>query len=95
MTDMPPFTPRNVAKFVIKTTVQLKTASLVRTAIADRTSLETTDTPVVLTGSVVGWYVGHKVKPVTDKTVDKIADFAVAKRSKRQARKSEKHTETE
>jgi len=90
----PPFTPRNVTKFVVRAAVQFKVAALTRDAIAEHTSLESTDFPVLLGGSVVGWYVSDKVKPYTDLAVDKTADFIVEKREKRQARKSEKKTET-
>lgn len=95
MTDMPPFTPRNVTKFVIKSSVQFKTAALTRTAIAARTSLESNDLPVVVAGGVVGWYVSEKVSPVTDRAVDTTADFVISKRAHRRARKSAKKSETE
>lgn len=93
--ENPPFTPRNVAKFVVRAAVSVKAANLTRTAIADHTPLETTDTPVVIAGSLVGWYVGDKVRPYSDRAVDKTADFIAAKRQKRQDRKSKKTTETE
>lgn len=95
MNEMPPFTPRNVVKVVAKATVQLKTAYFTRNAIADHTSYETTDTPVILVGGLVGWYVSEKTQPYTDLAVDKTADFINNQRAKRQARKSEKKTETE
>jgi len=94
MTDMPPFTPRNVAKMVVRATIQIKTAAFTRDAIANHTAFEATDTPVILVGGVTGWFVSEKVKPYTDLAVDKTADFVIDKREKRQARKSAKKTET-
>ncbi|MGG6498823.1 UNVERIFIED_CONTAM: hypothetical protein NY603_38430, partial [Bacteroidetes bacterium 56_B9] len=79
----------------VRMTVQIKTTNFTRQAIADHTAMETTDTPVMLASSVVGWYVADKVKPHTDLAVDKTADFINAKREKRQARKSAKKSETE
>lgn len=95
MNEMPPFTPRNVAKMVAKATVQLKVAAFTRNAIAEHTSLEATNTPVVLASGVFGWYVSEKTAPITDLAVDKTADFVTNQREKRQARKSAKKTETE
>jgi hypothetical protein len=91
MTDQPPFTARNVSKFVVRMTVQLQTANLVRNTIADHTSMEATDTSVAIAGGVVGWFVADKLKPVTDLSVDKTADFITATRTKfsRKSKKSE------
>lgn len=91
MNDLPPFTPRNVAKMVVKTAVQLKTAAVTQRAIADHSSLESTDIPVRITGALVGWYVSEKVKPYTDLAVDKTADFVVEKRENRRIKKQKKN----
>lgn len=93
MNDMPPFTPRNVAKMVVTTTVQLKTAAMTQRAITDHTALESTNIPVRLTSGVVGWYVSHKVKPYTDLAVDKTADFVNEKRENRRIKKQKKRNQ--
>jgi hypothetical protein len=94
MTPEAPLAPRNVAKFVVTTTIHVAVASPVRSAIADRTSASSTDIPVVVAGALVGYYASNAVKPLTDKMVDKTADFVNAKREARKARRSEK-TENE
>lgn len=94
-TELPPFTPRNVAKFVVKSTISVTVASRTRRAIADHSAFETTDTPVIVGAAVVGWYVSEKVRPVTDKAVDKTFDFASAKRDALRARRAEKSQKTE
>jgi hypothetical protein len=91
MNDMPPFTPRNVAKFVVTTTIQLKTAVVTQHAIADHTTLESNDITVRVAGGVVGWGVSRVVKPYTDLAVDKTADFVSEKRENRRIRKQKKN----
>lgn len=88
MNDRPPFTPRNVAKFVVTTAVQVKTSMMTRQFVASHSAFESTDTPVVVGAAVVGWYVSEKVKPVTDKAVDQVADFIVEKRDDWRDRRS-------
>jgi len=87
MKEMPRFNPRNVAKFVVKTTIQIKTAAFTRAAIANHTSYEKTDTSVQVAGGVVGWYVAEKAEPYTDQAVDKTADFVAEQRAKHKASK--------
>lgn len=82
-----PFTARNVAKFVVKAAVHSKVAQLTEDAIIDYTRFEEDDKIVDISSHVVGWYVSDKLKPVTDRMVDKTADFIVAKRAKRAAKK--------
>lgn len=84
------FTPRNVAKFVVKSIVAAKTAQITEDALVDYTSLEEDSMAVDITGAVVGWYVSDKLKPVTDAAVDKTADFIAAKREARKAKKNAK-----
>lgn len=91
MTDQPDFTPRNVAKYVVQATVQFRTAKLVKTTMVDHTNFESDSNTVTLVSNVVGWGVAAKLKPHTDKLVDKTADFVADKRAKRQAKKAEKH----
>jgi len=86
-------TPRALTKFAVKMTIQVKTAALTRQAIADNTVYETTDTPVVVVGAVVGLIVAEKAKRYTDVAVDKTFDFVTEKLEARKAKKSAK-TET-
>ena len=87
MNDLPEFTPRNVAKMLVTSAVQIKTTALTQRAIADHTSFETTALPVRLVGGVVGWGVASKVRPYTDRAVDKTADFVIEKRENRRIKK--------
>ncbi len=89
MTNLP-FTARNVTKFVARSIVAAKTAQLTAEAIADHTEYETDDTIVEIGSGVVGWYVAHKLQPVTDAVVDRTADFVTAKREARKAKKNAK-----
>lgn len=95
MIDMPDLsTPRGLAKFVVTTTIQVKTSMVTRQAIADHSSADSTNLPVVVVGAVVGMYVSGLAKPYTDKAVDKTFDFVIAKRDARRTKKSQK-TETQ
>jgi|tagenome__1003787_1003787.scaffolds.fasta_scaffold20840676_2 hypothetical protein len=84
------FTPRTVAKFVLKSIVAGKTAQLTEHLITDYTRFDEDDMIVDITGGVVGWYVSDKLKPVTDAIVDKTADFVTAKKESRKAKKTAK-----
>lgn len=95
MTDQPDFTPRNVAKYMVQATIQFRTAKLVKNAIVDHTNFEKDNTPVTLVSNVVGWGVSAKLKPHTDRMVDKTADFIADKREKRQAKKAKKKNDQE
>jgi hypothetical protein len=86
------FTPRNVAKYVAKSIVYLKVTQITEDAITDYTRFEEDDLVVRIVPKVVAWAVSDKLKPVTDKVVDKTADYIVAKR---EARASKKDNTTE
>lgn len=85
---MDAFTPRNVAKFVAQAIVAGKTAKLTEKAITDHTRFEEDDMIVDIGGHLVGWYVSSKLKPVTDAAVDKTADWYIAQKEKRAAKKT-------
>jgi hypothetical protein len=87
-----PFTPRNAAKFVVKAVVHFQTAKAVETVMVDYTRFEEDDMIVDISGHLVGWYVSDKLKPLTDKAVDKVADKIVERRAKK-ADKQESTTE--
>lgn len=86
---MPDFTLRNVAKYAVTALIHGNVAKQTETAITDHTRFEEDDIVVDISAHVVGWYVSHKVKPYTDKAVDKTADFIVAKREARKAKQTE------
>lgn len=74
------FTSRNVAKFVVRTTIALQTSKLVKKPITDHTQFEEDDNVVTIATGLIGWYVSDKLKPYTDSMVDKTADWIVARR---------------
>jgi hypothetical protein len=81
------FTARNVAKFVVQAVIAQKATDLTEDAIVDHTQFEEDDMIVTIGSRVVGWYVADKLKPYSDKAVDRTADFIVAKREARKAKK--------
>lgn len=90
MTDSPDFTPRNVAKYAVQATIQLRVTKLAKDTITDHTQFDSGNPVVKISSHVIGWGVAAKLKPHTDKVVDKTADFVVDKREKRQAKKAQK-----
>lgn len=88
-----PFTARNAAKFVVKAVVASKTKQVAEDVIVDYTQFEEDDTVVTISGTLIGWYVSDKLQPVTDKMVDKTADFIARKREERAAKKAAKENE--
>lgn len=78
---MDDFTPRNAVKFVARSFVAYQTGKLAEQTITDHTQFEEDDFVVDITGTVIGWYVSSKLKPVTDGAVDRVADFIAAKRA--------------
>lgn len=79
---MDAFTPRNVAKFVTTTGIKFYVAGLTHNAIIDHTRFDEDDKIVDITSAVVGWGVADKLKPHTDKIVDKVADKVSERRAK-------------
>lgn len=90
---MPPFNARNVAKFIAKSIVAMKTAQLTAETVADHTRFEEDDIVVDVGSKVVGWYIGEKFQPVTDKIIDTAADFVSDQNAKRKAKKDTKKEE--
>lgn len=84
---MDQFTPRNAAKFVVTTIIKVKTAQKTEDLITDYTQFEEDALVVDIAGGLVGWWVGDRLKPYTDKVVDKTADFIVAKREQMKEKK--------
>lgn len=90
MEDRPEFTPRNVAKYLVQGTIQIRVTKLAKNVISDHTRFERDSTPVGLAANVIGWGVSARLKPHTDKMVDKTADFVIVQRVKLQDKKSKK-----
>lgn len=84
---MEAFTPRNVAKYVAKTLIAAKAAQLTEDAITNHTRFDDDDKIVNIGSGLVGWYVSDKLKPYSDKMVDKAADKIVELRANRAAKK--------
>lgn len=80
---MPPFTARNVAKFVVKTIVAQKAADITEDAMVNHTRFDEDDLIVNIGSKTVGWYISDKLQPYTDKIVDKTADYVATKRNKK------------
>lgn len=84
------FTPRGVAKFSVSFIIKAKVAKKTAHFISERTSLESDSIAVGLGSALVGNFVGQSLRPLTDKMVDKTADFITQKRDERKSNKSEK-----
>jgi predicted transcriptional regulator len=84
------FTAQNVAKYVAKAIIHGAVAKQVQNTIVNHTDFDKDSTTVEITSHVIGWYVSHKLKPVTDKMVDTTADYISEKRAKRTAKKTTK-----
>lgn len=82
-----PFTARNVAKHVVSSVVMIKATNLARDTTVDYTRFEEDDMIVKIGSGVFGWGVASKVRPYTDRAVDKTADFIAKKRAERAAKK--------
>lgn len=96
MLESPAFTPRNVAKYAVKTVVHFQVARITHIQIVEHTSLDDDSKIVDAASHIVGWGVSDALKPRTDQMVDYVADKVAARRAKKQAKKSEKSTtETE
>lgn len=86
----PDFTPRNVAKFAVTFVIKAKVTKFAKDLAEDYTSHTSDDMIVKLGANVVGWGVSAKLMPLTDKVVDKTADFIVDKREQRKKDKDQK-----
>jgi len=87
------FTARNVAKWVLKSVVAIKTTELVANTAADHTSFDKDDLVVKIGAGIVGWGVSARLQPYTDALVDKTADFAVTQWSNRNSKKDNPENE--
>lgn len=91
---MEAFTARNIAKYLVCAAIHRQVASATETAITNHTRFEEDDTIVELTSHVVGWGVSVKLKPWSDRIVDRTADFINEKRAAQAAKKDIQSEET-
>lgn len=91
MTDE--FTPRNLAKDAVSSAISMKVSQLTRNAVADYTRFDQNTIAVKIGSGMVGGIVANKLKPATDKMVDKTANFIAKKREARKAKKNTPKTE--
>jgi hypothetical protein len=82
--------PRNVAKWLILSAIDLKTTQFVRDAADNYTRFNRDSTAVNLGAGAVGMVVAHACMPVADKIVDTSANFIAEQRAKRSAKKNAK-----
>ena len=82
------FTARNVAKWVANSIITVKVADIAADTITGYTRFEEDSLTVKLGSGAIGWFVASRLEPVTDKVVDKAADFISEQRTKRQAKKN-------
>lgn len=90
MLDPTDFTARNIAKWVARSIVAIKTADVVANTTASHTNFANDALVVRLGAGIVGWGVSNAVGSVTDVAVDKTADFLTEKWNSRQAKKNDK-----
>jgi hypothetical protein len=83
------FTPRGVTKFIVKSAIALKAKQVATDMVVDYTRFEKDDYVTKIGSDIVGGYVAYKLKPVTDKVVDKTFDFVAAKKKKYDDKKNQ------
>lgn len=88
-------TPRTVAVYLIQGAISMKVTQMSRDAMVENTRFEKDDMIVKLGSGAIGMVAGGIAKPHTEKAVDKIADYIVAKREARNAKKAQKENTTE
>jgi len=90
MLDPTDFTARNIAKWVARSIVAIKTAEVVTNTTANNTNFEKDAMIVKIGAGIVGWGVSNACGSLTDIAVDKTADFLTEKWNNRQAKKNDK-----
>jgi hypothetical protein len=79
---------RDVTKWIVISIVDLKTTDVTANTISNDTRFDKDDLIVKLGSGAVGMVVAAHVKPVTDKMVDKSADFVIEQWRKRRPKKT-------
>lgn len=74
------FTPRNVAKYVVKAVIHTQVQQFAKDQISDHSRFDNDDMIVKIPSHLIAWYVSDKLKPYTDRVVDTTADFIAEKR---------------
>lgn len=88
------FTVRNASKMVVSTAVHMTVSHLTQNALRNYTPIQG-DKTVFMAGNLAGWSASANTTPFTDKLVDKTADFIIAKRAERKAKKTEEAAKNE
>jgi hypothetical protein len=91
--NTPLYLTRSVAKWVVVSIIDVKTTQLTADAIADHSKYDKDDLLVRVGAGAVGFVVSARLKPVTDKMVDKATDFAHEQWTKRKSKKTAKNEE--
>lgn len=87
------FTARNVAKHAAQFAVSTVVGKTIASGLKSYTRIDPDSTAVEFGIGVVAWGIGDRLSPLTDKLVDKTADFISTKRANRKAKKDQKTTE--
>lgn len=82
-----PFAPRAIAKTAVNILITAKVSDVASDVMVDYTALEEDSKTVQISSGLIGLYIASKLDPITDKIVDKTADFIVAANNKRKDKK--------
>lgn len=85
--------PRQVAKWLVVSAIDLKTTQIAANTVDNYTGFDKDSLAVKLGTGAIGMVVAANLKPVTDKYVDKAADFINLKRMEFVTKKNEKKKE--
>jgi hypothetical protein len=83
-----PFTARNAAKYVVHFVIAAKVGKTAAKAVENYVGFDKDNLIVEGSTSLLGWAVADRLSPITDKAVDKAADFIAEKRAKRASKKN-------
>ena len=87
--------PRNVAKWLLASVIDIKTTQFAADTADNYTRFEKDDLIVKLGAGAIGMVVAANLKPYTDKIIDTGADFIVVKRVEFRAKKDAKKKDKE
>lgn len=93
MSDQSTLTVRIVVKHVASSAIGMAASVFTVKTVDNYTGFEKDDFIVKLGAGVVGFVVATRTQPITDKAIDKTADFIITKREARKAKKTEKTAE--
>jgi Rod binding domain-containing protein len=82
--------PRELAKWLILSAISFKTTQFTSNTVDNYTRFNKDSLAVSLVSGGIGMVVANQLEPVTEKIVDKTANFINEKRAKRSAKKDAK-----